>query len=179
MTALVITGSARHDSHTRRLGAALASHLPGARLADPLTTLPFFNQDLEADPPAVVERLRRQVQQARLVVVVTPEYNGTIPGLLGNAIDWLSRPYAAGALADKPVLAVAASPGPVGGVRALVSLRTVLGNAGAHLLDASLSVSEVHTRFPDGRADEALVADLGALIGTAQASLAELPDLAA
>lgn len=151
MTVLVLTGSARQDSHTRRLGEQIVAATPGAVLAPRLTELPFFDQDLEASPPLVVSALRAQVEAADAIVVVTPEYNGTIPGLLGNAIDWLSRPVAgeAAVLRGKPAIAVAASPGGVGGVRALVSLRTVLGNAGAELLDASLSVPEVHVRLDD------------------------------
>src|SRR3954452_13714500 len=151
MTVLVITGSARQNSHTRRLGAQLAASVAGGVLAPRLTELPFFDQDDETAPPASVQRLRAQVAAADTVVFVTPEYNGTIPGLLGNAIDWLSRPYdgSPAALRGKPVLTVAASPGGVGGVRALIALRTVLGNAGAELLDATLSVSEVHARLED------------------------------
>src|SRR4051812_49788099 len=97
MSVLVITGSARQDSHTRRLGAQLAASVTGGVLAPRLTELPFFDQDDEAAPPAAVQRLRAQVAAADTVVFVTPEYNGTIPGLLGNAIDWLSRPYDGGA----------------------------------------------------------------------------------
>ena len=167
MTVLVLTGSARQDSLTRRLGAQLAAATPGAVLAPRLTALPFFDQDLEATPPAAVQALRDQVAAADTVVVVTPEYNGTIPGLLGNAIDWLSRPYgdSPAALRGKPVVAVAASPGGVGGVRALVALRTVLGNAGAEVLDARLSVSEVHVRLDDA----SLTAELEALLTPAVA----------
>lgn len=166
MSVLVLTGSARSDSFTRQLGAAVVASTPQAVLAPRLTELPYFDQDLEATPPAAVEALRAQVAAADLVVVVTPEYNGTIPGLLGNAIDWLSRPVSGGtsALRGKPVLAVAASPGGVGGVRALVALRTVLGNAGAALLDQTLSVPEVHVRLADGRADADLQAELDALV---------------
>ncbi|MCW2679360.1 MAG: NAD(P)H-dependent oxidoreductase [Frankiales bacterium] len=150
MSVLVLTGSARTASYTRALGEALAAALPDAHLAPRLTGLPFFDQDLEASPPAEVLALRAQVAAADAVVVVTPEYNGTIPGLLGNAIDWLSRPYAAGALVGKPVLAVAASPGGVGGARAVVALRTVLGNAGADLLGAAVTVDTVDQRLQDG-----------------------------
>src|SRR4051812_39694271 len=158
MSVLVITGSARQDSHTRRLGAQIAATVPGGILAPRLTELPFFDQDTEATPPESVQSLRAQVADADTVVFVTPEYNGTIPGLLGNAIDWLSRPYDGqpSALRGKRVVAVTASPGGVGGVRALVSLRTVLGNAGAELLDATLSVPEVHTRLADASFDAEL-----------------------
>lgn len=158
---LVLTGSARRDSYTRRLGAAIAD-ASGGVLAPRLTELPYFDQDLEPTPPAEVEQLRRQVQDAELVVVVTPEYNGTVPGLLGNAIDWLSRPY--GALKGKRVVAVAASPGGVGGARALVSLRTVLGNAGAELVGPGSTVADVHLRLEDGTAHEALEAEVRDLL---------------
>jgi NAD(P)H-dependent FMN reductase len=165
MSALVLTGSARSDSFTRRLGTAIVEQTPGAELAPRLTDLPFFDQDLEGDAPAAVQRLRSQAEAADVLVVVTPEYNGTIPGLLGNAVDWLSRPYdgTPAVLRGKPVLAVAATPGGVGGVRALVALRTVLGNAGAELLEATLSVPEVHLRLADGQADDQLRAELDLL----------------
>lgn len=165
MSVLVLTGSARQESFTRRLGERIAVATPGAVLGPRLTELPYFDQDLEATPPASVQSLREQVATADAVVVVTPEYNGTIPGLLGNAIDWLSRPYDGGlsVLRGKPVAAVAASPGGVGGVRALVSLRTVLGNAGAQLLDAQLSVPEVHVRLDDEALDTELTSLLSAV----------------
>jgi NAD(P)H-dependent FMN reductase len=172
MNILVITGSARQDSHTRRLGAQIAAAANGV-LAPRLTELPFFDQDTEASPPATVQQLRAQVAAADTVVFVTPEYNGTIPGLLGNAIDWLSRPYDGGpsVLRGKPVVAVAASPGGVGGVRALVSLRTVLGNAGADVLDVTLSVPEVHVRLDDASLDAELIALLSAFaVPTPQAA---------
>jgi chromate reductase len=165
MSALVLTGSARSDSFTRLLGSAVAAAVPGGVLAPRLTELPFFDQDSEGTPPPAVQELRAQVAAADVVVVVTPEYNGTIPGLLGNAIDWLSRPYDGNpsALRGKPALAVAASPGGVGGVRALVSLRTVLGNAGAELLETTLSVPEVHLRLTEAGADDVLRTELDAL----------------
>ena len=143
MSVLVLTGSARRDSYTRRLGEALAAGLPGGVLAPRLTVLPYFDQDLEHSPPAAVAALRAQLREADAVVVVTPEYNGTVPGLLGNAVDWLSRPYGAGSLRGKPAVAVAASPGEVGGARAVVSLRTLLGNTGAQVLGRPITVGGI------------------------------------
>ena len=169
MTVLVLTGSARRDSHTRRLGALIAAQAQDGVLAPRLTELPFFDQDLEATPPADVEQLRAQVTAADAVVVVTPEYNGTIPGLLGNALDWLSRPYGAGALRGKTVVAVAASPSGFGGARALTALRTVLGNLGADLVDHSLTVPAVHSRFDEAGADAELTASVVALLETLRA----------
>ena len=154
MSVLVITGSARRDSYTRRLGEALAAGLPGGEVAPRLTDLPYFDQDLEPTPPATVESLRAQVRDADAVVVVTPEYNGTVPGLLGNAVDWLSRPYGAGSLRDKPVVAVAASPGEVGGARAVVSLRTLLGNTGAQVLGRPITVGGIAQVLDAGTVDE-------------------------
>ena len=154
MSVLVITGSARRDSYTRRLGEAIAAGLPGGALADRLTVLPYFDQDLEAAPPAEVEALRAQVRDADAVVVVTPEYNGTVPGLLGNAVDWLSRPYGAGSLRSKPAVAVAASPGEVGGARAVVALRTLLGNTGAHVLGRPITVGGIAPLLDAGAVDD-------------------------
>ena len=171
MTVLVLTGSARRGSYTRALGEAVATALPDGELAPVLTVLPYFDQDLEADGPAVVEALRAEVAAADAVVVITPEYNGTIPGLLGNAIDWLSRPYGKGALSGKPVLAVAASPGGVGGARAVVALRTVLGNTGARLVGPPVTVDEVHTRL-EGAPLQQLVAEIVALVTSAEDALA-------
>ncbi len=167
MSVLVITGSARQGSYTRQLGAAVAEAAGGV-LAPRLTELPYFDQDLEPAPPAAVEALRGQVRDADLVVVVTPEYNGTVPGLLGNAVDWLSRPYGTGVLSGKRVVAVAASPGGVGGARALVALRTVLGNAGAELVGPGEVVPEVDRRLAGGRADDVLAAQVRTLLGDAE-----------
>ena len=164
MHVLVLTGSARRDSYTRRLGEALAARLPDGVLAPRLTVLPFFDEDLEATPPAEVEALRAQVREAEAVVVVTPEYNGAVPGLLGNAVDWLSRPYGAGVLRGKPVVAVAASPGELGGARAVVSLRTLLGNAGSQVLGRPITVAGVARLLDTGAVDE-LAEQVAAALG--------------
>jgi chromate reductase len=174
MNVLVLTGSARTASYTRALGEGLAAAVPGAELAPRLTVLPFYDQDLDATPPVEVAALRAQVAAADALVVVTPEYNGTVPGLLGNAIDWLSRPYGAGALRGKPVVAVAASPGAVGGARAVVALRTVLGNTGAVLVGPPVTVPEVDRLLEDGDVD-AVVREVAALL----AALASAPAQAA
>ena len=156
MTVLVLTGSSRAASFTRALGEAVAAAVPGAVLAPRLTALPWFDQDQEVHAPAEVVALRAQVAAADAVVVITPEYNGTVPGLLGNAVDWLSRPYAAGALRGKPVVTVAASPGATGGARAVVALRTVLGNTGAELVGPGITVGEVHDRLAQDAATQAV-----------------------
>jgi chromate reductase len=95
-----------------------------------------------------------------------------VPGLLGNALDWLSRPYGAGALRGKPVVAVAASPGGSGGARAVVALRTLLGNVGADVVGAPLTISAVHERLDDGSVDALVGQVAGLLQGAVHAPLA-------
>ena len=159
MSTLVITGSARQASLTRALGAAIAAAAEDGVLAPRLTSLPYYDQDRDGAPPASVVRFRQQVADADLLVVVTPEYNGTVPGLLGNAIDWLSRPK--GALAGKRVMAVAASPGARGGVRALTALRTVLANLGVELVGPGVLVPEVEARLAAGDLEDVIDQALG------------------
>jgi chromate reductase, NAD(P)H dehydrogenase (quinone) len=92
-----------------------------------VSDLPPFNEDVEAIgwPPAV-KRLRHEVESADVVLISTPEYNGSVSGVLKNAIDWLSRPDKAGPLADKPVATMSASPASFGAVWAQENLRFVL-----------------------------------------------------
>jgi chromate reductase len=155
MSTLVLTASLRAASNTTMLGDLLVTHGVDASHAARLDELAFFNQDLEEDPPAAVTRLRSQIDEASLVVIVTPEYNGVVPGLLGNAIDWLSRPYGDGALQHKRVVAVAASPGARGGMRALEVLHQLLTNVGANVV-ATAAVGEVDQRLSRGRSDDVL-----------------------
>ena len=163
MSVLVLTGSARTGAYTRRIGEAIADAVDGASLTAPLTAVPFFDQDLETTPPAVVAQLREQVAAADAVVVVTPEYNGAVSGLLANALEWLSRPYGEGALRGKPVVAVAASPGETGGARAAVALRTVLGNIGAELVGGPVTVAGAH----DPSGDRQVATEVASLLQVA------------
>ena len=98
--------------------------------------MPFYNEDLDGEQvPAAAARLRAQVAEADRVLVVTPEYNGTMPAVLNNAIDWLSRPYGAGALVGKPFAVVGATPTPYGGKWAHQDTRRSAGIAGAVVLE--------------------------------------------
>jgi NAD(P)H-dependent FMN reductase len=115
----VLVGSLRADSVHRRLAELLRDEAPGRLHLDILEGLdqvPFYNEDLDgADTPAVARSLRERVAQADSVLAVTPEYNGTIPAVLKNAIDWLSRPYGVGALTGKPFAVVGTSSSRFGG----------------------------------------------------------------
>jgi NAD(P)H-dependent FMN reductase len=119
-TIAVLVGSLRADSLNRRLAERLASLAPaGVRvdIVEGLDQIPFYNEDVDnpATVPASAVALRERVAAADRVLAVTPEYNGTMPAVLNNAIDWLSRPYGAGAMVGKPFGVVGATPTPYGG----------------------------------------------------------------
>lgn len=167
MNILVVSGSTRADSVNTRLARLVA----GLRPADAVTvvadlaTLPFYDGDLEAGgTPDGVAQLRAAIADADLVVVVTPEYNGTVPGLLGNAVDWLSRPAGQSVLRGKPVLVLSASPTRYGGTRAAEHLRAVLDRIGAAVQPTGLSVAGAHQRLYPGEPDPQVAADLTDLL---------------
>ncbi len=118
-TVTVLVGSLRADSVNRSLAHALRARAPEGVMIDvveDLGSLPFYNEDLETGTvPAAVLALRERVAAADAVLAVTPEYNGTMPAALNNAIDWLSRPYGAGALVGTPFAVVGTTPTPYGG----------------------------------------------------------------
>jgi chromate reductase len=125
---VVIVGSIRRGSINRRLAQALAKLArPGTEFTfSRIDDLPLFSQDLEAEPPASVLRLRQEVQTANGVLIVTPEYNRSIPGVLKNAIDWASRPYGKNSFNGKPAAAIGTSTGAVGTAAAQQHLRSIL-----------------------------------------------------
>jgi len=119
-TIAVLVGSLRADSVNRRLAERLSTLAPaGVRvdIVEGLDQVPFYNEDIDnpASVPATAVALRERVAAADRVLAVTPEYNGTMPAVLNNAIDWLSRPYGAGAMVGKPFGVVGATPTPYGG----------------------------------------------------------------
>ena len=131
-----------------------------------LAGLPFYDADVEAiGIPSAVTALRRAMAAADVVVMVTPEYNGTVPGVLANAVDWLSRPHGESVLQGKPVLVLSASPSRFGGVRAANHFRTVLERIGAEVLPAELSVSAAHQRLGEP-VDPGVVAQLADVLGS-------------
>jgi chromate reductase, NAD(P)H dehydrogenase (quinone) len=125
---VAIVGSIRKDSFTLKIAHALAKLAP-ATLKLEVTTLhgiSFFNQDLEANPPADWVAFREKLQKSNGVLFITPEYNRSIPGVLKNAIDVGSRPYGKSSFLGKPVGIVSNSPGPLGGVSAAKHLQNIL-----------------------------------------------------
>ena len=126
---LGISGSLRQASFSTAVLRGLADHI--ADIADLtihcLGDIPLYNQDLDTDtPPASITALRDAIAEADGVVIVSPEYNQGMPGMLKNALDWASRPYNRSAFIDKPVITATCSPSPLGGVRAQLELGVFL-----------------------------------------------------
>jgi chromate reductase len=167
---LGISGSLRRDSHNTTLLRAAASLLPaGCELErwDGLKAVPPFDEDDEAAPaPAAVARLRRAAGRADAVLIATPEYNRSVPGQLKNALDWLSRPAAAGPLRGTPAAVVGASTGIFGAVWAQAETRRILDALGARVLDRELPVPVASGQFTAGARllDGALEAQLRELL---------------
>src|SRR6201989_874272 len=124
----VIVGSLRKDSFTLKIAKALVKLAPDALKLNVVTLhdISFFNQDLEANPPADWLAFREKIQKSNGVIFVTPEYNRSIPGVLKNAIDVASRPNGKSAFLNKPVGIISTSPGPHGGVSAAKHLQNIL-----------------------------------------------------
>jgi chromate reductase, NAD(P)H dehydrogenase (quinone) len=122
---LGFAGSLRKDSYNRAILRAAASLVPGdAELSIfDLEGIPPFNQDLEKEPPEKVKDFKAKIRSAEAILISTPEYNYSIPGVLKNSIDWVSRPYGDNPLEGKPVAVMGASIGMVGTARAQYHLR--------------------------------------------------------
>ena len=125
---LGIAGSLRRDSWNRAvLRAAVELAPPGVTLDTfELGGIPLFNEDLESPLPAAVVELKQRIRSADAVLLVTPEYNYSIPGVLKNAIDWASRPYGDNAWEGKPAAIMGASVGSLGTARAQYHLRQMM-----------------------------------------------------
>jgi chromate reductase len=125
---VVIVGSLRKESFSLKIAQALAKLAPPSLKLE-VTTLngiSFFNQDLEANPPADWLAFREKLQKSNGIIFVTPEYNRAIPGVLKNAIDVGSRPYGKSSFLGKPTGIISNSPGPLGGVSAAKTLQNIL-----------------------------------------------------
>ena len=153
MRVLAVSGSLRTDSFNTNLLRAAAEAAPeGVELelfdGESLRALPLYDQDLDSqNVQASVARLRQQWSAADAILFATPEYNGSVPGGLKNAIDWASRPRFDAALSNKTVAVVGASTGQFGAMWAQADLRKILGLAGARVVGDELPVTRAHERF--------------------------------
>ena len=151
-SALVIVGSLRKHSFSLKIAHALAELSPDTLKLNVVTLhdLGFFSQDLEASPPAEWLAFRDKIKASDGVVFVTPEYNRSIPGVLKNAIDIASRPYAQSSFNGRPVGIISNSPGPLGGVNAAKHLQQILpGIAGSIMGQPEIYLNGVGDAFDD------------------------------
>jgi chromate reductase len=176
MRILALSGSLRRDSYNTALARAAAELVPDGvevDLYDDLGNVPPYDQDLDhedLDAPAPVRSLREQIEAADALLVVTPEYNGSVPGVLKNAIDWASALHRGSSFRDKTIAVAGASTGQFGALWAQMELRKVLGISGARVVEGELPVSRAQDRFDehgnlvDAAVAERLRAHLDALI---------------
>jgi chromate reductase len=154
MRILGISGSLRRDSHNTALLRAAAELLPsGAELEifDGLKAIPPYDADEDVPgehDPAVVA-LKDAIESADAVLIATPEYNHSVPGVLKNALDWVSRPATENVLRGKPAAVIGASTGLFGAVWAQAEVRKVLGAIGADVVDRELPVMQAHMQFDE------------------------------
>jgi chromate reductase len=137
ITVLAFAGSLRKKSYNKSLLNAAVKLAPKnmkIQIFD-LEGIPPFNQDLEMKPPSRVKELKAKIRAADALLIATPEYNYSVPGVLKNAIDWASRPYTDNVFEDKPVALMSASIGMLGGARAQYHLRQTFVFLNAHPLN--------------------------------------------
>jgi chromate reductase len=160
MRVLGISGSLRRDSYNtallRHAGDLFEADGADFEIYDGLREIPPYDQDDDAEQaPEAVSRIREAVRRADAVFFVTPEYNSSIPGVLKNALDWISRPVDTNAMRYKPVAVIGASVGMFGAVWAQAELRKVLGAIGARVTEGEVAVGRAGERFDEnGRLNE-------------------------
>ena len=149
---IVIPGSLRKESFSLKIANAFVDLAPEALKLNVVTLngLSFFNQDLEANPPADWVAFREKIQASQGVLFVTPEYNRSISGVLKNAIDVGSRPYGKSSFLGRPIGIVSNSPGPLGGVNAAMNLKQILpGYSGSIMGQPEIYLNGVGDAFND------------------------------
>lgn len=170
MRVVAIVGSIRNESYNKKLAQFVQKRYVGKfdlEILD-LASLPFYNQDIEENAPQAVTDFKAKVKAADAVLWITPEYNGTIPGVLANAIDWLSRVDKV--MIGKPSWIMGASMGILGTVKAQIHLRNILfagGVASPVLIGNEVYVGAVHTKIDEAGniTDESTVKFLDSVVG--------------
>jgi chromate reductase len=157
---LGLSGSLRRASNSTAVLRGLQDALaPRAALSIfPMHGMPLYNEDDDAEhAPESVRALRSAIETSDGVIMISPEYNHGMSGVLKNGIDWASRPYGRSALRRKPVLTMTVSPAFTGGVRAQQQMNETLASIPAHLvLRPQIVIGGVHEKVRDGRlVDEA------------------------
>jgi chromate reductase len=148
---LGFAGSLRKGSYNRSLLRSAAQLLPSDTALEifDLSDIPPFNQDLETNMPAKVKEFKTKIRESDALLIATPEYNYSVPGVLKNAIDFASRPYGDSPFDDKPVAIMSASIGMTGGARAQYHLRQMFVFLNMH----PVNVPEVIVTFAGDKFD--------------------------
>jgi chromate reductase, NAD(P)H dehydrogenase (quinone) len=152
MKVVAIVGSIRKDSFNLKLAQYIQKRYQERFDLEILNIreIPFYDQDIENNPPAVVSDFKNKVKNADAVLWLTPEYNGTVPGVLVNVIDWLSRVDKV--MIGKPSWIMGASMGNLGTVKAQLHLRDILFSPGVSsplLPGNEVYVGAAHTKFDE------------------------------
>jgi chromate reductase len=154
MNIVAIVGSLRKESYNMELAKTMEERYKGKlniEIAD-IRSLPHFDQDEENNPPQAVKDFKESIASADGVIIITPEYNWSIPGILKNAIDWTSRVDKV--FINKPVMAVGVTPGMLGTVRAQMHLREILSSPGVQAKILPPGGNEVLINFAAQKFDE-------------------------
>lgn len=153
MNVLVLVGSLRTDSSNRRLADAAIAQLPEnvtGTVSSLPALLPHYDQDLDTETPLeAVGQFRAEVEAADALLLVTPEFNGSLPSVLKNAIDWASRPRGASSIAGKTVAVLGASASPNAAKWAREDALRVLRVAGAEPLDDTVGIGSSLEAFAE------------------------------
>ena len=152
ITILGFAGSSRKSSYNKALLRAAVELKPKDAELEifSIDGIPLFNQDLEAQMPEKVKQFKAKIRAADAILIATPEYNYSMPGVLKNAIDWASRPYGDNSFEDKPVAIMGASPGGFGTARAQYHLRQTCVFLNMH----TVNKPEVFVTFAHTKIDE-------------------------
>ncbi|MDR6620247.1 NADPH-dependent FMN reductase [Sinomonas atrocyanea] len=189
---LTLVGSLRTESVNSKFAQVAAASAPEGTAVttfEGLEEIPFYNEDLDVEGkvPAKAAELRAAVAAADGLLFVTPEYNGTMPAVINNAIDWISRPFGASSATGTKAAVIGTSAGQYGGVWAHDDVRKSLKVAGAEVVeDATLAIGASYSRFAevepqdDAEVVEGIAKVVAALAGTTGATApAELAEAAA
>ena len=154
MKLIALVGSLRKDSYNTKLTRFMQDRYKEQleiEIAD-IRALPHFDQDQEGNPPAVVVALKDKIAEADGVLIVTPEFNWSIPGVLKNSLDWISR--VPRVMINKPVLTTGVTPNDWGTIRAQLHLREILSGSGLSAKMLPMGSNQVLISYAKEKFDE-------------------------
>ena len=175
MKLLAISGSLRQGSHNPDLLRGAAAGAPDGvdiELYHGLKEIPPYDDDddVPGDQPLAVQRFKEALDSADGILIATPEYNSSIPGVLKNALDWASRPLLESPVRNKPVAVLSSSTGVFGGVWAAAETRKVMGALGARTIEDTIAVAKADERLADG-VDAKLLLELRTVVDALTAAV--------